>query len=170
MLELLTGITWLAFATMQPAAYWPALFIGSSALLVTIRTDSEFLLISRYMTSGMLATGLVASMFGYLPLSFIESLTGAVLGFTILWLVSKGFYLYKGQDGMGEGDPELLAAIGSFLGPWGVLITLTIGSIAGSVVGVALLMAGKGSRETLKLPFGAFLAVAALLMMLVPPL
>jgi leader peptidase (prepilin peptidase)/N-methyltransferase len=59
------------------------------------------------------------------------------------------------------GDVKMLGMIGAFLGWKLVLVTLVLSSIAGSIVGVGVLIAKK---ESLKyaLPFGTFLAVGAL--------
>jgi leader peptidase (prepilin peptidase)/N-methyltransferase len=55
----------------------------------------------------------------------------------------------------------MLGMIGAFLGWKLALVTLVLSSIAGSIVGVIVLIA---KRESLKyaLPFGTFLAVAAM--------
>jgi leader peptidase (prepilin peptidase)/N-methyltransferase len=61
---------------------------------------------------------------------------------------------------MGGGDIKLLAMIGAFLGWQAVLVTLMIGSLTGSVIGMVLLLAQRGDRRT-AIPFGPFLAVGA---------
>jgi leader peptidase (prepilin peptidase)/N-methyltransferase len=61
---------------------------------------------------------------------------------------------------MGGGDIKLLAMIGAFLGWQAVLVTLMIGSLTGSVIGLVLLLAQRGDRRT-AIPFGPFLAVGA---------
>ena len=59
------------------------------------------------------------------------------------------------------GDVKMLAMIGAFLGWQLTLLTLMLASFLGSLVGVAMLVVRK---ESLKyaLPFGTFLAAAAL--------
>ena len=54
----------------------------------------------------------------------------------------------------------MLGMVGAFLGPWGVLLTVLLASLSGSVVGIALIAAGAGTRK-LRLPFGVFLAIGA---------
>jgi len=61
---------------------------------------------------------------------------------------------------MGGGDIKLLAMIGAFLGWQAVLVTLMIGSLTGSLIGMVLLLAQRGDRRT-AIPFGPFLAVGA---------
>jgi len=51
--------------------------------------------------------------------------------------------------------------IGAFLGWKLMLVTLVLASFAGSLVGVGVMLAGRGGM-TFALPFGTFLAVGAL--------
>jgi leader peptidase (prepilin peptidase)/N-methyltransferase len=60
------------------------------------------------------------------------------------------------------GDVKMLAMIGAFLGWQLALMTLLLASLSGSVLGVGLIVAGRGRAQT-ALPFGTFLAVGALI-------
>ena len=60
---------------------------------------------------------------------------------------------------MGLGDVKFIAFIGSFVGVLGVLKTLFIASIIGTVIGLIYLLYTKQGRTT-PIPFGPFLAVA----------
>ncbi len=60
------------------------------------------------------------------------------------------------------GDVKMLAMIGAFLGWKLVLLTLVLASFVGSIVGVGILIARKASLKY-ALPFGTFLAAAALI-------
>jgi leader peptidase (prepilin peptidase)/N-methyltransferase len=70
--------------------------------------------------------------------------------------------LYIGwRNAMGDGDVRLAGLLGFFLGwigPMHVPVGLFLGFLAGALVGVVVLVAGKGDRST-ALPFGPFLAV-----------
>ena len=68
-------------------------------------------------------------------------------------------YFWVGTGGLG-GRSKMLSMIGAF--PWlsSHLVTLMIASLTGSVVGVGLIAAGRGSMKY-ALPFGCFLAVGA---------
>lgn len=81
------------------------------------------------------------------------------------WILLAIRWVWKratGVDGMGLGDVKMLAMIGAFLGWQQVWLVLFVASLTGAVVGVAIASAGNGSMKT-RLPFGTFLAVAALL-------
>jgi leader peptidase (prepilin peptidase) / N-methyltransferase len=140
-------------------------FIFFSALLITIRSDLETLLISRFATIFLIPLAFVLSYFNWLPITINQSLIGALFGYGLLFLISKIFTLITKKQGIGEGDFELLAFIGSFTGAMGVWISLLIGSIGGSITGIILLLLGK-LKFTNKIPFGPFLAFAAIIYIL----
>lgn len=90
------------------------------------------------------------------------SAAGAVAGWALLRAVAEAWFRLRGYEGMGLGDAKMLAMIGAFLGWPHMLVTLLVASLSGAVVGAVMVAA---SRDNLKyaLPFGSFLAFAALL-------
>ncbi len=72
------------------------------------------------------------------------------------------------REAMGLGDVNFLAAIGAFLGWQAILFTVAAASIVGSVVGLATLPLQKRSHS-IKLPFGPYLSVGALLWLFFGP-
>ena len=66
------------------------------------------------------------------------------------------------------GDVKMLAMIGAFIGWQLTIVTLMMASVAGSVVGIALIAARKGDMKY-ALPFGTFLAMGAALAATVGP-
>ncbi len=91
----------------------------------------------------------------------VQSLAGAVAGALIPMVLLLMWQWVFRIEGMGWGDVKLLAMIGAFLGWKGLLLTLLAGSLGGALVGgLYIVMSGKGRRT--ELPFGTFLAAAAL--------
>jgi leader peptidase (prepilin peptidase) / N-methyltransferase len=84
-----------------------------------------------------------------------------------LWAINKIFHYWRGIDGMGEGDFDLLLFIGSFTGVIGCWFSVTLASILGSVVGLIYMVETNNGTDhsfhTSKIPFGPFLAGGALL-------
>ena len=82
----------------------------------------------------------------------------AALAFmAIVYVASRG--------GMGDGDVRLSPLLGAYLGwlnPGIVAVGLFLGFLAGAVVGVAMIAAGRAGRKT-AVPFGPFLALGTLL-------
>jgi leader peptidase (prepilin peptidase)/N-methyltransferase len=62
---------------------------------------------------------------------------------------------------MGGGDVKMLAMIGAFLGWKLVLITLVLSSVAGSLIGLFVILIKRGGMKY-ALPYGTFLALGAL--------
>jgi len=69
------------------------------------------------------------------------------------------------RGGMGGGDIKLIAMIGAFLGWQAVLLTTFLAAVVGGTVGLVLMLAfGKGRKYAV--PFGPFLAAAAIVCVL----
>ena len=68
------------------------------------------------------------------------------------------------REAMGRGDLKFLAAIGAFLGWRAVFFSVFVGSLLGSLVGLATLLIGRRVWSA-KLPFGPYLAFGALVWM-----
>lgn len=158
-IELITLVSMVILVACIDPHYWVAYIYFISALIVTIRTDLESFLIIRLFSIGLVPVGLLLSSIQLLPISVFDSALGATCGYTILWIIRKLFWLIRKQEGMGEGDQELLAGIGAFLGPFAVWQTLLLGSITGSLIGIGASIALK--KKIVRLPFGPFLALGA---------
>lgn len=90
-----------------------------------------------------------------------SALIGAMAGYLALWSVYWLFKLVTGKDGMGYGDFKLLAAIGAWFG-WTLLpAVILLSSVAGSVVGIALIVLAKHGRSV-PIPFGPYLALGGI--------
>ncbi len=130
-----------------------------SALLVVMMIDVDHLMIPDGISLPGMIIGFFASAF-ILPLGWVGSLLGMVLGGGILWMLAiLSPYLF-GKEGMGGGDIKLLAMIGTFLGWQNVLMTLFLASLVGAVVGMGL-MAFRYMERGQYLPFGPFLVLGA---------
>jgi prepilin signal peptidase PulO-like enzyme (type II secretory pathway) len=64
------------------------------------------------------------------------------------------------REGMGLGDVKMLAMVGAFLGMPGVLLTMFLGSVIGTLVVVPMVLAGRQGMKS-PVPFGPFLGLAA---------
>ncbi len=101
--------------------------------------------------------------YGSIPWRYGFSIGGAALGFGIFYGFSWLYHRWTGRHGLGGGDVKLLAMIGGFTGPSGVLATLLVSSVLGSVIGLAWGAAQrKKDLRHFAVPYGPFLAVGAL--------
>lgn len=165
LIELFTVIVMTLLLLQVPAHYVAAYFVLFSALIVTIRSDIETMLISQYVTVLLLPIGFMCAFMNMLPISLWHSLMGCLFGYAFLWALANLFYVWTGKKGMGEGDFELLALIGSFLGINGAWMTLLIASVVGSCVGIFVIIL-TGASSSVKIPFGPFLAISAIICVL----
>jgi leader peptidase (prepilin peptidase)/N-methyltransferase len=148
------------FGLGWPAAAYALLF---SALLVITCIDLFHQIIPDVITLPGIAVGLLCAS-TVLPVGLVKSVLGIMLGGGLLWMLAWVSPYLFGKEGMGGGDIKLLAMIGSFLGWEPTLLTIMVGAVAGSVVGIGLI-ALRVMRRDQYLPFGPFLALGALVAM-----
>lgn len=97
--------------------------------------------------------GLVAAV-----LSGIWALLAGLGILAIRWV----YWLVRGKEGMGLGDAKLLAMIAAWLGPALTGLTMILGVMGASVVGLLVVGLGRKKAQAARLPFGAFLCAAAI--------
>lgn len=98
--------------------------------------------------------------------SLIGSALGALVGGGSLWLVREAYYRLRHVEGMGLGDVKMMIMVGAFLGWQLTLLTIFIGSVLGSIVGL-LLISFRGGSMKMQIPFGVFLGPAAIIALFV---
>ncbi len=98
---------------------------------------------------------------------FAVAALGVLLGGGLSLAISVAYGALRGSVGLGMGDVKLLAVLGLFLGPY-VLMTFMIGSMIGAVYGLTTSRrAAEGISR--RIPFGPFLATAAVITALFGP-
>jgi leader peptidase (prepilin peptidase)/N-methyltransferase len=160
-IELANGALWsLAFLRAGSFVELAEMLLLLSSCIALLAIDAEFQLLPDAITLPGTAIGLALAA---LPggRTFLSALLGAAIGAGALWLVRFVYEKLQGVEGMGLGDVKMLGMVGAFLGPWGVLLTVLLGSVAGSVIGLAMLAIRRGDMKT-RLPFGVFLALGAM--------
>jgi leader peptidase (prepilin peptidase)/N-methyltransferase len=165
LVEALTGIlsAWVAARLgWTPAGAGALLLVWFLVALAFI--DADTTLLPDSMTLPLLWIGLLLNLGGtYAPLA--DAVIGACAGYLVLWLVYWGFKLATGREGMGYGDFKLLGALGAWLG-WKMLLPIVLlSSVAGAVIGVALIALARRGRQV-PIPFGPYLAIAGFLTLL----
>lgn len=94
-----------------------------------------------------------------------SSVLGAAIGYLSLWFIYHIFKQITGKEGMGYGDFKLLAMLGAWLGWQNLPLIVILSSFLGAIVGVALIIFKKHSRD-IPIPFGPYLAGAGWFAML----
>lgn len=164
-IELLTGLLFAACAWRYGATPVALFAMGLSAMLVALAwIDFETTLLPDVLTQPLVWAGLLINLFDTfttLPLAVI----GAVAGYVFLWVIFHVFRLLTGREGMGYGDFKLLAALGAWFGVESLPMLLLAASLVGVVIGGALTLSGR-TRRGQPLPFGPYLALAGIVMLL----
>lgn len=163
--ELLTGAIWALMAWQHPLALEAlrgALFF--TLLLGIALTDAREYIIPDEFTWGGLAIALLLSLAGGLP-TLLPALLGAVTGFGILWLIGFAGHLVLKEEAMGGGDVKMMAMVGAFVGWQGVLLTIFLGALLGTIIFLPISLLGRRKL----VPFGVFLSLGAAVTWLAGP-
>jgi leader peptidase (prepilin peptidase)/N-methyltransferase len=151
--------------------YGPTVLLASRlvfgcALIVLFAIDLEHHLLPNAITLPGIVVGLAFSL--VTEPGWLSSLAGAAVGGGSLWLIAEVYYRLRHEEGLGMGDVKMLAMIGAFIGWQLTIVTLMMASVAGSIVGVIVIVSRKGDMKY-ALPFGTFLAMGAALAATVGP-
>ena len=151
----LFGLAWWYYG---PGPLVASRLVLGCALIVLFAIDLEHHLLPNVITLPGIAIGFLLSVIN--PPGWQSSLIGIVGGGGVLYLIAEGYWRIRHEEGLGMGDVKMLAMIGAFLGWPLALLSLMIASVAGTMVGVALIATGRGTMKY-ALPFGTFLAIGA---------
>jgi leader peptidase (prepilin peptidase)/N-methyltransferase len=177
-LMIVLTVTDLRTRLLPDAVTWPGLGIGLVFSAVAPPSDGSGLWLLRRFTDippRPFAVGLA------------DAILGASFGSLLLLGAARAYLALRGREGMGLGDVKMMALVGSFLGLRGTFLTILFGTLLGSVVGAAIILAlyssgwkrtvaeragrrGLGKISSLRwtlashyqLPLGTFLGIAAL--------
>ena len=167
--DLVVGSRALGLMPITNPALVPVYWLFVSGLVLATFVDFEHLIIPDSvsiggMVIGLILSALVPAMHGVetMPASLVRSAIGLAMGWGILWSIGKlGSIIFR-KPAMGFGDVKLIGAMGAFLGWQAVLFTIIGSSLVGSVVGISLVV-GRCKRMQSRIPYGPYLALAALL-------
>ncbi len=133
-------------------------------LLIIVEYDLRQGRIPNLIVFGGLAITLMLSLLAGVP-ALQSSVLGAVVGGAFLailrWL---GHYLFK-RDALGWGDVKLGILLGAMVGVKAVLWVLALGILLAGIVALILVLTKKVER-TATLPYGVFLAIAGMAILL----
>ena len=183
LVELLNGalylVCYLAFGMTIETLKWS---IFSSLLLILVFTDLRERILPDVINYTGFAIALVLSLFvppsdgsaqwianhyfAFPPpmpvISLADAIFGAAFGSGILWIISEGYFRLRKREGMGLGDVKMMLMAGAFLGLKRTVLTILLGSILGSIIGVAFIAIRRKGTDY-ELPLGTFLGAGALI-------
>ena len=109
------------------------------------------------------------NLFPNLPLwlvSLIGAAIGALVGGGFLWLMGFAWEKLRGIEAMGFGDVKMMLMVGAFLGWRLTILTILIGALSGSIIGIAVMYRSGKRNLQMMLPFGIFLGIGSLVSLL----
>ena len=189
--EFLTALLYVAVAMhdgFTPALPFDLIFV--TALVALVFIDAEHMILPNVITYPGIVFAIVARIavpyltgtphFDDIPslsggaladmpvwvVSLAGALIGALIGGGSLWLMGWTWEKLRGIEAMGLGDVKMMFMVGAYLGWRLTILTIFVGVLTGSIIGILLMMRQGQRNMQLLLPFGVFLGlggVAALL-------
>jgi leader peptidase (prepilin peptidase)/N-methyltransferase len=96
-----------------------------------------------------------------LEVSLLDRWIGAVAGGLVLAAIAAAYRRVRASEGMGGGDPKLVAAIGCWIGWQALPLLLLLASLGGLVWAFGAQRKGDGPLSMRAVPFGVFACTAA---------
>jgi leader peptidase (prepilin peptidase)/N-methyltransferase len=97
---------------------------------------------------------------------WLTSLAGAAIGALIgggsLWLMGWTWEKLRGIEAMGLGDVKMMFMVGAYLGWRLTILTIFVGVLTGSIIGVVMMARQRDRNMQMLLPFGIFLGLGAI--------
>ena len=185
--ELLTGLLFVAVAMHDGlSAALPFDLIFVSALVALIFIDAEHMILPNVITYPGMVFAVIARLaipyltgtwhfddlpslaqgaFAGMPV-WVTSLAGAAIGALIgggsLWLMGWTWEKLRGIEAMGLGDVKMMFMVGAYLGWRLTILTIFVGVLTGSIIGVAMMARQRDRNMQMLLPFGIFLGLGAI--------
>ena len=142
---------------------WPlagvTLGLGLWLLLVAM-LDVEHEWLPDALTLPLIPLGLAAAWAGFGP-PLQDRLAGAALGWALLFLMALAYRRLRGREGMGGGDPKLLAGLGAWVGAVQLPFILLGAGLLGLAAVLLMRLRGEPVGRATRLPLGALMALAA---------
>lgn len=145
------------FTIEAPLSLWIAAF-GWLLLMLAI-LDLEYFWLPDRIVFSVLVLGLVAAILNA-PETIVDRLIGSVAGFLALEGIRRAYRAMRRRDGMGAGDPKLLAAIAIWTGWQSLPFVLLGASICGLAWAATSALAGRKVDAKTVLPLGTLMAGA----------
>ena len=185
--EFLTALLFIAVAWHDGlSAALPFDLVFSAALLALIFIDAEHMILPNVITYPGMAFAVIARLaipyltgtlhFDDLPslmqgslatapvlvVSLVGAVVGALIGGGSLWLMGWIWEKLRGVEAMGLGDVKMMFMVGAYLGWRLTIVTIFVGVLSGSIIGIGL-MARQGKKDMqMLLPFGIFLGIGSI--------
>src|SRR3954451_10352683 len=161
--------------------------VFASALLALVFIDAEHMILPNVITYPGIAFAVVARVaipllthtphFDDVPslsggalagmplwvISLAGALIGALIGGGSLWLMGWTWEKLRGIEAMGLGDVKMMFMVGAYLGWRLTILTIFVGVLSGSIIGIGLMLRRRERDMKMLLPFGIFLGLGSII-------
>lgn len=166
LVELLMGVSFLLVYLKFGTSWFTIEALVFCFGLITVSfIDFDHMILPDSFTLSGIVLGLIGGVINP-EREFMPAFLGFLFGGGSLWAVAYIYTLLRNEEGMGGGDIKLLAWIGAVLTWTSVPFVVLVSSIIGTIVGLLASLKSKKGLKT-EIPFGPYLALAAVLYMFV---
>lgn len=155
-------ISALAAVVLYVRLGWDARFVllgcACIALILLACIDVRTWLLPDALTLPLLWLGLISAWAG-VGISMSDSIAGIMVGYMLLAAPRLLWWFWTGQDGVGAGDLKLLAALGAWVGAWGIMQSLIVACLTGVLFAM---VHQRQWRPAGAYPFGPFIALGGM--------
>jgi len=146
---------------------WISAILGWTLLTLAV-IDQRWQWLPHGLTWPLAAAGLVVAGLWQRAIPY-DQLVGAAAGYLVMTAVAYLYRRYRGREGLGGGDPFLLAALGAWVGWLGLPTVLLYAGISGLLWLLVQSRTGQAVTLTTRLPFGPHLCLGGWLVWLYGP-
>jgi leader peptidase (prepilin peptidase) / N-methyltransferase len=129
-------------------------------LLPLILLDIRHLWLPNILTGMFAVTALASGLMLEPGYPWAAHIIAACAAFALMEGLRLGYRAFRHQDGMGAGDPKLFAALALWVPPLHLPYLILLASAMGIGFGAWMMRGGRANQ--IKLPLGAFMALAAI--------
>jgi leader peptidase (prepilin peptidase)/N-methyltransferase len=149
---------WAVLFDPDPGLVWVDCGLGWT-LLTLAWIDWIDLLLPDVLTLPLLLAGLALT-FASQPDALFDHSLAAALGYLSFQALALVYRRLRGRDGLGGGDPKLIAAAGAWCGLATLPFVVVASAVLGLLAALGLALAGRNVTSRTQIPFGPCIALA----------
>ncbi len=163
--ELISGIWSLLLMIKYGLSIPYFIYLGFGGIFIILSfIDLDIYILPDELTlTGSIVALMAAPLIG---VDFLYSISGAIFGAGMFFLIQKTYKILKNKEGLGTGDIKLMFLLGALLGIEAMPFIIFVGSVVGLIGGILFLKI-KGQDTQNPIPFGPFLCFSTMLYILI---
>ena len=139
------------------------------ALLLAFCMDIKYMIIPHTSCFVILFMGIIKNVLLFSKEDIISSILGLIAGGMFFYLVNLIFGLFSKKTGFGMGDIKLLASIGFLIGFKAIIVVIIMSIFMSAIFSLLFLLYNFITKKKEEyLPFGPFIVLSTLIIMIIP--